>query len=100
RPNPGLANAVKLKDGPLIDKIVIKNFSFAQGDLSVTGSRGLPPVVPQGHSLTFVNREPGGGLKIFHTITGCAAPCNKTAGVSFPIPNGAPFDSGELGYGP
>jgi hypothetical protein len=100
RPNPGLSNPVKLKDGPLIDKITIRNFSFSQGDLSVSGKRGLPPVVPQGSSLKFVNREPGGGLEIFHTITGCAAPCNRTAGIRFPIANGAPFDSGELGYGP
>jgi hypothetical protein len=100
RPNPGLANAVRLRDGPLIDKVAIRNFSFAQGDLSVPGRRGRPPVVPQGRSLTFVNREPGEGLKIFHTVTGCAAPCNRTAGISYPLANGAPFDSGELGYGP
>ena len=54
----------------------------------------------QGKSLTFVNREPAEGLEIFHTVTGCAAPCNRTGGISYPLANGAPFDSGELGYGP
>ena len=28
------------------------------------------------------------------------APCNRTAGISYPLADGAPFDSGELGYGP
>ena len=37
---------------------------------------------------------------MFHTVTGCKAPCNKTAGIGFPLADGAPFDSGQLGYGP
>ncbi len=99
RPNPGLSNPLRLKDGPLVDRIVIKNFSFSRGDLSKRGSRaGRPPVVRRGRSLKFINRDPA--LRIFHTVTGCRAPCNRTAGISYPLADGAPFDSGELGYGP
>ena len=54
--------------------------------------------MPRGKSLQFINRDPE--LTVFHTVTGCKAPCNKTAGIGFPLADGAPFDSGQLGYGP
>ena len=98
KPNPGLSNPLRLRDGPYVDRIVIKNFAFDQGDLSRSSRAGRPAVVARGKSLLFVNRDPE--LTVFHTITGCKAPCNKTAGIGFPLADGAPFDSGELGYGP
>jgi hypothetical protein len=94
------ANAIRLRRGPLVSKIVIRNFSFSQGDLLGPGKRGLPPSVPQGRSLTFVNQDNPLTVR-FHTITACRAPCNRGSGIGFPLANGTGlFDSGELGYGP
>jgi plastocyanin len=80
-------------------RITISNFLTARGDINVTGRRGRIPTVRKGRSLTFVNRD--ANRNIFHTITSCKAPCNRTTGVAYPIANGRDvFDSGELGRGP
>jgi hypothetical protein len=97
--NVGLRNPIRLRTGPFKDRIIIKNFLYNQGDLSLPGKSGLPPAVRQGHSLTFVN-EDAPLTERFHTITACRAPCNLTGGIGYPLANGARFDSGELGYGP
>ena len=35
---------------------------------------------------------------IWHTITSCKAPCNRSTGIAYPLADGDPvFDSGELG---
>jgi plastocyanin len=79
-------------------RITISNFLTARGDINVTGRRGRIPTVRRGRSLTFVNRD--ANRNIFHTITSCKAPCNRTTGVAYPIANGREvFDSGELGRG-
>jgi len=97
--NVGLRNPIRLRTGPFKDRIIIKNFLYNQGDLSLPGKSGLPPAVRQGQSLTFVN-EDAPLTERFHTITACRAPCNLTGGIGYPLANGAQFDSGELGYGP
>jgi hypothetical protein len=97
--NVGLRNPIRLRTGPFKDRIIIKNFLYNQGDLSLPGKSGLPPAVRQGRSLTFVN-EDAPLTERFHTITACRAPCNLTGGIGYPLANGAQFDSGELGYGP
>ena len=59
----------------------------------------LPPVASAGTPLRFGNFDAGGS--IFHTVTACRAPCNRSTGISYPIANGRfQFDSGQLGYGP
>jgi hypothetical protein len=95
----GLPDALHLADGPFAGSPVgIKDFIYAQGDLNGTGSAGLPPVIHQGQSLTFVSGDAGRG--IYHTITACRAPCNRSTGVAYPLANGpVTFDSGELGTG-
>jgi hypothetical protein len=100
RANPALSNPLRLRRGPLVDRVVIRNFAFQQGDLTLRGRRGLPPSVPQGRSLTFVNADEPLTIR-FHTITACRAPCNRTGGIGYPLAD-APtiFDSGELGFGP
>jgi plastocyanin len=66
------------------------------GDLN---SGGRIPTVKRGRSLTFLNSDDA--KTIWHTITQCKAPCNKTTGIAYPLANGnADFDSGELGTGP
>jgi plastocyanin len=83
-----------------MSKVVIRNFAFSQGDLTASGTRGLPPSVAQGKSLTFVNQDNPLTVR-FHTVTACKAPCNRGSGISFPLANGSGlFDSGELGFGP
>src|SRR6476661_6423927 len=100
---PGsLRNATKLPNGPAEGTVAIKDFLFKQGDLSMPGAKGLPPVIPAGQPLTFVNDD--AGRDIFHTITACKQPCNGAAGIAFPLANAGTgplgFDSGELGFGP
>ena len=99
KPNPGLSNPVKLADGPRMDRIVIKNFTFGQGDLSTSGKKGLPPVITEGQALTFINQDEPLTIR-YHSITACKTPCNLTGGIGYPLANGPrTFDSGELGYG-
>jgi plastocyanin len=75
----------------------ISDFLYAQGDLQHVGRRLRPPAVRQGRSITFINRDARKG--VLHTITSCKAPCNKAAGISYPLANGrVRFDSGNLGF--
>jgi plastocyanin len=77
----------------------IRNFVYGQGDLSSPGRRGRPARVRRGRGLTFVNRDPR--RAIFHTITSCRAPCNRSTGIAYPLADGrVRFDSGQLGVGP
>jgi len=91
--------------GTQIPSVDIKGFLYGLGDLARSGTEGRPPTVKQGGTLTFRNLDSPKGqdpaLAIYHTITGCKAPCNRKTGIAYPIANGnAEFDSGELGYGP
>ncbi len=85
-----------------VGPIDIQDFVYEQGDLALGGKDARPPVVKQGHSLTFVNLDsatPSTPTDAYHTITACREPCNRSTGIAYPIAN-APvkFDSGELGY--
>ncbi|HEU4978025.1 MAG TPA: hypothetical protein VFT42_03940, partial [Solirubrobacteraceae bacterium] len=96
----GLANPLRLRNGPFVDKVTIKNFLYSQGDLSMPGMKGLPPTIRQGQQIEFVNKD-APLTERFHTITACRAPCNLTGGIGYPLADGPrTFDSGELGYGP
>ncbi|HEU4976930.1 MAG TPA: hypothetical protein VFT50_17705 [Baekduia sp.] len=98
--NSAYGNAIRQRSGPFVSKIVIRNFTYKPGDLTQPGKKGLPPQVPQGKSLKFVNRDQPTTVR-FHTVTACKAPCNRGSGISFPLADGAGlFDSGELGFGP
>ncbi|HMS62630.1 MAG TPA: hypothetical protein PKD63_10150, partial [Solirubrobacteraceae bacterium] len=100
RPNPGLSNPLRLRRGPLVDRVVIRNFAFGQGDLTARGARGRPATVEEGRQLTFVNADAPLTIR-FHTVTACRAPCNRTGGIGYPLADGRTiFDSGELGTGP
>lgn len=80
-------------------KVAIRGFVYGRGDLSSTGRRGRPARVRRGRGLTFVNRD--ARRTIYHTVTACRAPCNRTTGIAYPLANGpVDFDSGELGFGP
>jgi hypothetical protein len=91
----------KLAGGPLIgDPLVISDFSYGQGDFRLPGATGRPPVVRQGNSLTFSLNGSDISRGIWHSLTSCAAPCNKSTGIAYPISDGKfRFDSGQMGVG-
>ena len=63
------------------------------------GSGRYPPKVPTGESLTFLNQDAEQSQNVFHTLTSCKAPCNRSPGIAYPIANGPrTFDSGQLGF--
>jgi plastocyanin len=96
----GLADPRKLAAVPaLADPLAITDFLYGQGDLLRGGAGSRPPEISPGQTLTFVNRDAAD--TIYHTITACRAPCNRTTGIAYPLADGpVDFDSGELGYGP
>jgi len=58
------------------------------------------PTVKAGQTLTFNNLDAPLGPGIWHSITACAAPCNKSTGIAYPLADGnVAFDSGQLGTG-
>jgi plastocyanin len=77
--------------------IPIENFVYARGDLTVANS---VPTVQRGKSITFDNSidAPVAPNGIWHTITACKAPCDRSTGIAYPLADGdVNFDSGELG---
>ena len=96
----GLPDPRKLAAGPVATApLAITDFLYGQGDLLSGGARSRPATVAPGGSLTFVNND--AARTIFHTITACRAPCNRTTGIAYPLADGpVDFDSGELGFGP
>ena len=97
----GLPDARKLPDGPAAtaDPLAITDFLYGQGDLLRAGAASRPPVVAPGQSLNFRNTD--AARTIYHTITACKAPCNRSTGIAYPLADGpVDFDSGELGFGP
>jgi plastocyanin len=79
--------------GSLID---VKDFKYTVGDLGLPGDAGRPPVIQAGQALTFRNSDDG--EEIYHSITSCKAPCNRSTGIAYPIADGpVQFESGQLG---
>jgi hypothetical protein len=102
---PLLPNVLDALVGAPASTIDIGGFLYAPGDLTGTGLAGRPPMIRRGRSLMFRNLDSPKGLapraSIYHTVTGCRVPCNRIAGVAYPLADGrAVFDSGELGFGP
>ena len=76
----------------------ISGFTYQQGDLRLSTPNDRPPVVKEGRSLTFELGQQDSSQEIWHSLTSCAPPCNKSTGIAYPIPNGRfQFDSGQLG---
>ena len=96
--NPAYSNPIHSRPGPLVDRIVIKDYTYSRGDLTLRGQNGRPATIRQGQQLTFVNEDPLN--VVFHTITACKSPCNTSTGIGNPLADGPRiFDSGELGFG-
>jgi hypothetical protein len=96
---PALPDPTTLKTGDtLFSQVGISAFTYLPGNLGTASYLGLPPRIVHGQSLQFDNFDAAGN--IFHTVTSCKAPCNRSTGISYPRADGQfDFDSGELGYG-
>jgi plastocyanin len=77
----------------------ITDYKYSQGDLAGVGDAKKLPRIHAGQTLTFKNFDANGTPNTFHSITDCAAPCNRSTGIAYPIANGPrTFDSGQLGF--
>jgi plastocyanin len=92
-----LPNPMRLADGMTVGgPLDVLDFKFTLGDLSLAGAAGRPPVVRRGQSITFRNQDDP--RAIYHSITSCKPPCNRTTGIAYPIADGpVQFESGTLG---
>jgi plastocyanin len=63
-----------------------------------------PPVIQPGDTVTFTSLDALPTMlqtqQTWHTVTSCKPPCNRGAGIGYPLANGPiKFDSGQLGFG-
>jgi plastocyanin len=94
-PDPSVLPSAPSPLGP----IGIEEYRYEQGDLRAEGSAANPPTIRAGQSLTFLNYDAEPVENVFHTITACKAPCNRSTGIAYPIADGpVTFDSGNLGF--
>ena len=78
----------------------IGDYSYGAGNFRLPGEAGRPPVVKQGQSFTFQLAANDIDQEIWHSLTSCKSPCNKSTGIAYPIADGEfQFDSGQLGTG-
>lgn len=76
----------------------IGNYSYQAGDFRLPGAAGRPPVVKKGESFSFKMSPADEEREIWHSLTSCKSPCNKSTGIAYPIADGEfQFDSGQLG---
>jgi len=95
-PDPRKLPSGLLTSGPLM----IGGYSYEAGDFRIPGATGRPPVVAKGEQMTFQLSSSDEDDQIWHSLTSCKAPCNRSTGISYPIPDGEfQFDSGQLGSG-
>ena len=96
-PTDEFVDATELPDGPAANEVTIADFTYAPGDIG--GIYDAVPTVQAGQTLKFYNQDaPTPPHGIWHTITSCAAPCDDTTGVAYPLADAdVQFDSGELG---
>jgi plastocyanin len=97
QPDASYVDMTKLPSAPASDKIEIEDFVYGEGDMSFAAT---VPTVRPGGTIEFDNLDAPLYRGLWHTITSCAAPCNASTGIAFPIADGPiAFDSGELGTG-
>ena len=94
----GMPDPRTLPDGPENPRFVdLLNFKYQLGDLSLADPQRNPPVIRPGQTLTF--RDAGDNAKkIYHSITSCKPPCNRSTGIAYPLADSdVQFESGTLG---
>ena len=93
-PDPATLPDGLMSGGPF----TIGDYTYSAGDFRLPSAAGRPPVVQQGQSFTFQMKQSDLNQEIWHSLTSCKAPCNKSTGISYPLPDGEfQFDSGQLG---
>ena len=93
-------DATKLPDGAKAgtNPFVISDYFYNGADFRLPGALGNPPVVPKGKSMRFEMSEEDLEDEVWHSLTSCKSPCNKSTGISYPIADGKyQFESGQLG---
>ncbi len=74
--------------------LLIGDWTYQSSDFT----RNQVVAVRQGERLTFELADDDVDGEIWHSITSCEAPCNRSTGISYPLPDGRfRFDSGQLG---
>ncbi len=93
-----LPDARKLPDGAANPgNVDMVDFKYQFGDLSLPAPDGLPPVIQSEQTLNF-RGQADDAKAIYHSITSCKAPCNRSTGIAYPIADGqVQFESGTLG---
>jgi hypothetical protein len=95
-PDPRTLPDGLLSGGPFL----IGGYSYQAGDFRLPGSLGRPPAIRKGETFTFKLSTSDASNEIWHSLTSCKSPCNRSTGISYPIPDGEfQFDSGQLGTG-
>jgi hypothetical protein len=91
----------KLPDGQFGGgPFTISDYVYNGADFRLPGALGRPPVVNQGQSFTFKLSDYDIQNEVWHSLTSCKTPCNKSTGISYPIPDGEfQFESGQMGPG-
>ena len=73
-------------------------YSYEAGNFRLPGAAGRPPVVKAGQTFTFQLTGADISNQVWHSLTSCKSPCNKSTGIAYPLPDGEfQFDSGQLG---
>lgn len=92
----------KLPDGAAGDDnpLIISDFVYNGADFRLPGALGRPPVVKEGKSLTFKISDSDVSQEMWHSLTSCKTPCNRSTGIAYPIADGEfQFESGQMGVG-
>jgi len=93
----------KLPDGIAADDsnpFTVSDFIYNGADFRLPGAAGRPPVVEEGKSLSFQLSGSDVSQEIWHSLTSCKSPCNRSTGIAYPIADGKfQFESGQLGTG-
>ncbi|MDO8364866.1 MAG: hypothetical protein Q7V88_18390 [Actinomycetota bacterium] len=96
-PDSQYLDLTALPSAPASAVIPIQDWVYTEGDM--TFAAAVPTVRP-GQTITYENLDANIGPGQWHTITACAAPCNLSTGIAYPLADGPViFDSGELGTG-
>ena len=96
-PDPRYLDLTALPSAPASAVIPIQDWVYTEGDMNYSES---VPTVKAGQTITYDNLDANIGRGQWHTITACAAPCNLSTGIAYPLADGPViFDSGELGLG-
>ncbi|MCB0868532.1 MAG: hypothetical protein KDB48_07530 [Solirubrobacterales bacterium] len=93
-------DATSLPDGVAYsgNPLTISDYFYQGADFRLPGASGRPPVVPKGQSIKFQLSDYDLQNEVWHSLTSCKAPCNKSTGIAYPIADGEfQFESGQMG---